>query len=553
MKQTIHSKRTLGCLLLACSMVFSFVTTSAQVGGAGETYSVSTAQQKRGVLLEEFTGIHCGYCPQGHAVGHTLMRATDLITVVAVHAGYFAVPQMDEPDFRIEEGEALNTYFGVSSYPSGLVNRQWFTDYDTYVTGRSSWTAETKRLSAEDAPLNLLATATYHHDTRLVDVRVEGYFTASIQSDSLALNVLWTQNNIIGPQNGGNMGEEYVHQHMLRGFVSPLWGDALPVNPAAGTYFAKNYSFTLPSQLNEADVKPEDVRIVAFVTDGKGDVQQVTKCLPACEGYNAPLSALLGEPKISIGTYYGFQFFDVELQSTTTDTIRTATFDITVNGTSHTAEWNGCLPPMETQTLRLPCSYDVVDNALNSWRISLQSLNGQAASCEPLQGDFSAPIAATPQIKLTLKTNKEASDNHFRILDAEGNVVKEFGPFADGEVTNLTEDYTLEPNKVYCFEAADDWGNGIYSPAGYYTLRSSDGSVIQQVYELPAFGVRSFFTTTKTAEAIREVLTAEGLAEVFDLNGRSLGTMRPARSALPAGIYLLRDVQTGHTTKYIVK
>ena len=170
-----------------------------------------------------------------------------------------------------------------------------------------------------------------------------------------------------------------------------------------------------------------------------------------------------------------------------------------------------------------------------------------------MQGDFSAPIAATPQIKLTLKTNKEASDNHFRILDAEGNVVKEFGPFADGEVTNLTEDYTLEPNRVYCFEAADDWGNGIYSPAGYYTLRSSDGSVIQQVYELPAFGVRSFFTTTKTAEAIREVLTAEGLAEVFDLNGRSLGTMCPARSALPAGIYLLRDVQTGHTTKYIVK
>ena len=29
--------------------------------------------------------------------------------------------------------------------------------------------------------------------------------------------------------------------------------------------------------------------------------------------------------------------------------------------------------------------------------------------------------------------------------------------------------------------------------------------------------------------------------------------MRPARAALPAGIYLLRDVQTGHTTKYIVK
>ena len=63
MKQTIRSKRTLGSLLLAGSLAFSFVTASAQGGGAGETYSVSTAQQKHGVLLEEFTGIHCGYCP----------------------------------------------------------------------------------------------------------------------------------------------------------------------------------------------------------------------------------------------------------------------------------------------------------------------------------------------------------------------------------------------------------------------------------------------------------------------------------------------------------
>mgnify|MGYP001317457731 FL=1 len=35
-------------------------------------YEVPTTVQKKNILLEEFTGIHCGNCPDGHAIANTL-------------------------------------------------------------------------------------------------------------------------------------------------------------------------------------------------------------------------------------------------------------------------------------------------------------------------------------------------------------------------------------------------------------------------------------------------------------------------------------------------
>ena len=34
--------------------------------------NVSTTPENRNVVLEEFTGIHCGYCPDGHLLAQQL-------------------------------------------------------------------------------------------------------------------------------------------------------------------------------------------------------------------------------------------------------------------------------------------------------------------------------------------------------------------------------------------------------------------------------------------------------------------------------------------------
>ena len=53
-------------------------------------YEVPTTLQKKNILLEEFTGISCGNCPQGHKVANALnIPQPESTFVIAVHAGSF--------------------------------------------------------------------------------------------------------------------------------------------------------------------------------------------------------------------------------------------------------------------------------------------------------------------------------------------------------------------------------------------------------------------------------------------------------------------------------
>ena len=54
---------------------------------------VSTDPQQKNAVLEEFTGIHCGNCPDGHAIGRELMENNPYrVVVISIHQGNYAIP-----------------------------------------------------------------------------------------------------------------------------------------------------------------------------------------------------------------------------------------------------------------------------------------------------------------------------------------------------------------------------------------------------------------------------------------------------------------------------
>ena len=77
---------------------------------------VSTTAELRTGLLEDFTGIHCGYCPDGHAVMASIAAVNPgRVSLVGVHAGGCAVPANGtEPDFRTPQGDSLNAFYNVN-------------------------------------------------------------------------------------------------------------------------------------------------------------------------------------------------------------------------------------------------------------------------------------------------------------------------------------------------------------------------------------------------------------------------------------------------------
>ena len=76
---------------------------------------VSTAPENKNVILEEFTGISCVYCPDGHKIGQQLHDANpNDVFLININTGGYANPQGPGTDFNTSFGAAIAGQAGVA-------------------------------------------------------------------------------------------------------------------------------------------------------------------------------------------------------------------------------------------------------------------------------------------------------------------------------------------------------------------------------------------------------------------------------------------------------
>ena len=91
---------------------------------------VSTTPANKNVILEEYTGMNCPYCPDGHKIAQELMAANpDRLFAINIHQGSFA---NGTPNYKTQWGDALANQTGLTGYPSGTINRHVFSGSNTY-------------------------------------------------------------------------------------------------------------------------------------------------------------------------------------------------------------------------------------------------------------------------------------------------------------------------------------------------------------------------------------------------------------------------------------
>src|SRR5690625_5181628 len=186
---------------------------------------VSTTPQNKKVVLEEFTGINCVFCPDGHRISQAIKdQNPDDVFLINVHVGGFANPGSGQPDFRTSFGTALANQSGLQGYPSGTVNRHVFSG-STTALGRGSWAAAANIILQQESYVNIAGTAEIDVLTNELNVTVEVYYTGDSPEATNKLNVALLQDNTLGPQTGGNMGNNYVHMHRLVHFLTGQWGE----------------------------------------------------------------------------------------------------------------------------------------------------------------------------------------------------------------------------------------------------------------------------------------------------------------------------------------
>jgi hypothetical protein len=223
--------------------------------------------QNRTALLEEYTGIHCGYCPEGHAIAASLEGVLqDKFVTVGVHAGGYAVPGAGEPDFRTVDGTAIDAYFTVGGYPAGTVNRHLFNGADDL--GRGAWEGAVNDMLALPSPVNVGVESSF--DGTTLTVHVVGLYTGDSPAGNDFLSVLIKENGIVGYQADYTNGTQpnYTHMHVLRSYITDTWGEDVG-NHVAGDLVERTYTYTWPAEWNI-----QNCEVVAFISEDHSEVYQ---------------------------------------------------------------------------------------------------------------------------------------------------------------------------------------------------------------------------------------------------------------------------------------
>jgi len=255
--------------------------TTPVIEGGGAEFLASTEASNRNAVLEDFTGVRCGYCPDGHRIASDLIsnNPAGRVVVIGVNSGSYARPAAGWADFTTPFGDALIAQSGVAGYPAGTMNRHLFIgkgQKSGLAMSRNHWTSTAAEIMGMPSSVNIGSKATFDATTRELTIQVDLYYTEEEADNNI--HVVFLQDGMIAKQSGGT--NNYYHKHVMRDLITGQWGDAVPADKMAkGSKYSKTYTYTVPEDYNGAVIPPGgglvDIALsemAIFVNQGKTEI-----------------------------------------------------------------------------------------------------------------------------------------------------------------------------------------------------------------------------------------------------------------------------------------
>ena len=453
--------------------IFTLFAMLCTMGAVMAQTIVSTEVQKRNVLIEEFTGVNCQYCPDGHRIANEICEQyTNHAWAINIHAGGYA----SGSGYTTPAGDGIHNefYSQISGYPCGVVNRG-------SVQSRGDWTATAANIRSQDAIVNIAGEGTIDYATRTVTMHIEVYYTGTSTQATNYFNVAIVQDNVMGQQVGASTwypemveNGQYRHMHMMRDLMVGQWGREL--NAVQGTFFDTTIVFTVPSEINGLAIPDlSDLHFIAFVSETHRNIlnaQQVF--IPET---TPRLTKVLAEQEADCSLQYNFT---ATVVNNTTEDVSSVTLN--VDGAEQT--YNVNIPSYDTAEIALP-SYTVtvagtpVQHCASTKSVSLVScvmggqtvaVNGGARTADYAQfdiytvdGPFTARIGVDAYrseagVSLINQSNCQAlwTESNF------GSDVQYSAQYVSQIPNAGYYDVTFNPAEagLYIFRALDSWGDG---------------------------------------------------------------------------------------------
>ena len=458
-----------------------------QIGVSAQNI-VTTNAQLRNVVLEEFTGINCQYCPQGHAIAQALADSNDgRVVLVNIHQGSFAVPSSGQPDFRTQFGDAIAGQTGLTGYPSGTVNRHVFPDMSaTTALNRGQWTPVSPRIFSLPSEVNIGFETSFDSITRELTVNVELFYTNNSNTSINYINVALLENNVIAYQSNG--GANYNHKHMLRWLLTDQWGDTTQTT-TQGSLVTKTYTYTVPANFNI-----DNCDVAVYVAESHQEI---------ITGFVAPAKNGLvdGTSELYIGSIASTENAEIGTDGAVTE------FDITASNLLNVADsfivtLNADAPIDWTSSL----SYNGTDYG-TSTTIKINSLESAQLKLNVTPG--ATPYVSTYTVSMTSQANPLApasTSTYYVISGVTDLVVNNDAGWGDGSDTTAS---VFESNYLNGLEYANNTSYASTTLAAFSALsKASKLTQVGHVYYNIGWSFPPF--TDETIPYFQSILTNGG-------------------------------------------
>ncbi len=193
---------------------------------------IDLPETNKTVLIEEFTGTSCTFCPNGarKIQGYIDANPENVVTV-AMHASGFAIPNPSTPyDFRSDDGEELYTFMGSGGLPGGMFDRGGYPN-DVF-KNPADWDGLLIARLAEPASFSLQSELEIDTANKTFNLNTQVFGIQSLtDSDPIHLVAYLVEDSIVAPQlDNGVIVDDYVHNHVFRKSFTGVQGNMISAN-----------------------------------------------------------------------------------------------------------------------------------------------------------------------------------------------------------------------------------------------------------------------------------------------------------------------------------
>ncbi|MGB3008096.1 MAG: Omp28-related outer membrane protein [Chitinophagaceae bacterium] len=220
------------------------------------------------VLVEDFTGAWCGYCPRvAYAIDQLNAQTADAVPV-AIHRGNASGANVDP--FNFSGAVPLESQIGLSGYPTAQLNRttRWTYPEPSNVQQALNLTTGT------NPRLGLAMSSTTAGNNVALTVKVkfgDDFSNLKLVVYVLEDNLIYNQTNYTTYYGGGSIIYNFVHNNVLRAVLTnSILGESITGTTTSGSEYVKDFAYTIP-----AAYQSNKLHFVAFVINSSNTTVNV--------------------------------------------------------------------------------------------------------------------------------------------------------------------------------------------------------------------------------------------------------------------------------------